>query len=189
MAWPLCTLAGAAGIVAMAPMHLGAAARPAHDAVAHLKASPVDATAKAAAPVASSAAGNSAVFASEVTPVGDTGSPVAIRMGLVAFKTSTAAPAAASAAPPPAPTVIPDTVTPVERAEWTRVAECETHQNWTLQGATYSGGLGISNVNWSTYSYGTGFPADAGYATVDEQIMVAERIQFDPPDQYGCAGW
>ncbi len=31
-------------------------------------------------------------------------------------------------------------------------------------------------------------PAGA-MATEDEQIMVAERIQYDPPDQNGCRGW
>jgi hypothetical protein len=51
----------------------------------------------------------------------------------------------------------------------------------------YSGGLGISNLNWRAYG-GAQFSASAADATPAEQIIVAERIQPNPPDQYGCTG-
>jgi len=75
-----------------------------------------------------------------------------------------------------------DTVTPYERVEWSRVNVCENGGSWYPQGSAYPDGLGISAVNW----YGNGGGSDL---SEDTQIMVAERIQFDPPDQGGCAAW
>jgi hypothetical protein len=57
-----------------------------------------------------------------------------------------------------------------------------------VRGSRYSGGLGISNVNWVAYG-GTQFAANAADATPEEQVTIAERIQSSPPDQYGCASW
>jgi hypothetical protein len=91
---------------------------------------------------------------------------------------------------PAPPTTWPALVTATVRAEWQRAAICETGGNWTMHGPVYSGGLGISNVNWRAYSVGLGFPATAGTATPTEQIVVAERVQPAPPDQTGtCAAW
>lgn len=60
-----------------------------------------------------------------------------------------------------------------------------------MHGGTYSGALGISNVNWSIYSAGMGFPASAGDASEDQQILVAEKIEGNGfvPDQNGCSSW
>lgn len=58
---------------------------------------------------------------------------------------------------------------------------------WMTRGPVYSGGLGISNLNWRAYG-GAQFSASAADATPAEQIIVAERIQPNPPDQYGCTG-
>jgi hypothetical protein len=89
--------------------------------------------------------------------------------------------------PPPVP-VVADTVTPFQRAAWNRVAMCEEGGNWQADGSRFSGGLGITRANWSIYG-GLQYASSAAQATPDEQIMVAERIQFSPPDQYGCSSW
>jgi hypothetical protein len=89
------------------------------------------------------------------------------------------------------PNGVTDTVTPLERTEWYRVQNCEEGpgtSEWQTDGGTYAGGLGISRAAWSEYNT-YGFPADAAQASPDEQIMVAERIQSDPPDQGSCAAW
>jgi hypothetical protein len=98
-----------------------------------------------------------------------------------------AAPAAVAPAPA-APTGPVDTVTPEQRAEWSRVAMCEEGGDWSSDGSRFSGGLGITRTNWVAYG-GEQYAAEGAMATEDEQIMVAERIQFDPPDQDGCSGW
>ncbi len=89
--------------------------------------------------------------------------------------------------PPPAPVVI-DTVTSAQRAAWNRVAMCEEGGNWQADGTRFSGGLGISRTNWSIYG-GLQYAPSGALATPDQQIMVAQRIQYSPPDQYGCASW
>jgi hypothetical protein len=73
-------------------------------------------------------------------------------------------------------------------AQWDKVAMCEEGGNWTVRGASYSGGLGISNTNWVAYG-GTQYAYSAADATPEEQVAVAERIQSSPPDQNGCASW
>ena len=89
--------------------------------------------------------------------------------------------------PPPAPVVV-DTVTPAQRSAWDRVAMCEEGGNWQADGSRFSGGLGITRSNWSIYG-GLQYASSAAQATPDQQIMVAQRIQYSPPDQYGCASW
>ena len=89
--------------------------------------------------------------------------------------------------PPPAPIAV-DTVTPAQRAAWDRVAMCEEGGNWHADGSRFSGGLGISRSNWSIYG-GLQYAPSGAQATPDQQIMVAQRIQYSPPDQYGCASW
>lgn len=90
-------------------------------------------------------------------------------------------------APPPVPVVV-DTVTPTQRAAWSRVASCEEGGNWEADGPRFSGGLGITRANWANYG-GLQYGPSAAQATPDQQIMVAERIQYSPPDQYGCSSW
>ena len=89
--------------------------------------------------------------------------------------------------PPPAPGPV-DTVTAYQRAAWDRVAMCEEGGNWQADGSRFSGGLGITRSNWASYG-GLQYAPEGAEATPDQQIMVAERIQYSPPDQYGCAGW
>lgn len=78
-------------------------------------------------------------------------------------------------------------VTPEDFSAWSKVNVCEEGGNWYVRGSIYSGGLGISNVNWIKYG-GEYFAASAADATPDEQIVIAMRIQADPPDQTGCNG-
>jgi len=74
-------------------------------------------------------------------------------------------------------------VTPLEYAEWTRVAICE-EGGWGHFGfPAYPDSLGINATNWAAYGGGDDLSPDA-------QILVAEQIQFNPPDQDGsCASW
>jgi len=74
--------------------------------------------------------------------------------------------------------------------KWTKVAWCETHGDWQMHGATFSGALGISNIVWHEYG-GLEFASHAGLATPQEQVVVATRINGNyVPDQNGCnGGW
>lgn len=93
---------------------------------------------------------------------------------------------------PPKPTTTTTTtlVSPVQQKAWNKVAWCETHGDWDMRGATFSGGLGISNVVWLEYG-GMEFAPHAGLATPQEQMVVANRINKGyVPDQHGCnGGW
>jgi hypothetical protein len=96
---------------------------------------------------------------------------------------------ARASAPAPPLTVGPvDTVTPDQRAAWEQVAMCEEGGDWSSDGPSFSGGLGITRANWDAYG-GLEFAPEGADASEDQQIMVAERIQPSPPDQSGCSGW
>lgn len=70
---------------------------------------------------------------------------------------------------------------------WDRIALCETGSNWGLVGEEYSGGLGIYNRTWDGWG-GRDFASNAGLATREEQIIVAERIKADVGiSAWGCA--
>ena len=77
--------------------------------------------------------------------------------------------------------------TPAQVAAWTMTAVCETSGNWSMQGPVYSGGLGMMNSTWIAYG-GLQFALNAGLATPQEQVTVAMRIQFNPPDPGYCTG-
>ena len=79
-------------------------------------------------------------------------------------------------------------MTPDQRAAWEQVAMCEEGGDWSSDGPSFSGGLGISRANWDAYG-GLDFAPEGAEASEDQQIMVAERIQPSPPDQGGCSGW
>ena len=107
---------------------------------------------------------------------------------LVAPEPALAPPAQAVTVRPQATTtttLVPSSV----MVKWDKVAWCETHGNWEMQGPTFSGALGISNVVWSVY--GKEFAPNAGLATPQEQVLVAIRINGNyVPDQNGCnGGW
>jgi hypothetical protein len=81
-------------------------------------------------------------------------------------------------------------ITPAVFNAWDRVHDCEEPGNWRVIGPIFSGGLGMTNRNWIAL-HGTEFAPNAGEATPDEQIVIARRLQKDPPDQDGCnpGGW
>ena len=82
-------------------------------------------------------------------------------------------------------------VTATDLRQWSRVSICEEGGNWSVRGSLYSGGLGITNHNWTYYSRGLGFPANAADATPVQQVAVAKRINkgYAVPDQHGCHSW
>jgi uncharacterized protein YabE (DUF348 family) len=67
---------------------------------------------------------------------------------------------------------------------WDRIAACETGSNWGMQGPLYSGGLGFYNGTWDGWG-GREFASNAGLASREQQIVVAERVRRD----VGISGW
>lgn len=102
-------------------------------------------------------------------------------------QTTTSTTAINNAAPDATIGINNSTVTDSDKAAWQKVAICEEGGNWTYQGSLYSGGLGMLNDTWVAYG-GLEFASNAGLATIDQQIIIAKRIQPNPPDQYGCSG-
>ena len=82
------------------------------------------------------------------------------------------------------------TIPPSIFRAWLNVARCETGLDWDSQGSIYSGGLGVSNTNWTKYRL-PGMPLNAGLASPQQQIQVAMRINqgYPVPDSQGCQGW
>lgn len=67
---------------------------------------------------------------------------------------------------------------------WDRIAACETQGNWSMRGPSFSGGIGFANSTWSSFG-GTEFAANAGDATREQQIVVAERVRA----RVGMGAW
>ena len=96
------------------------------------------------------------------------------------------------------PVVKPPLVDEKTMAPWYRVAQCESHQNWSqvnYGSHSYSGALGIRNDVWAQYG-GRQFGETAGNASPQEQVFIARRIQASNgfpdyvPDQDGqCQAW
>ena len=82
----------------------------------------------------------------------------------------------------------------VSSVDWDAIATCETAHDarnpnpgqpfWSMQGPTYSGGLGFYNGTWSSFGGGE-FAPNAGQASREQQIVVAERVYA----RYGLSGW
>ncbi len=68
--------------------------------------------------------------------------------------------------------------------DWDGIAECETGGNWRMQGPRFSGGVGFYNGTWNAFG-GRQFAPNAGMATREQQIVVAERVH----DEFGLSGW
>ncbi len=68
--------------------------------------------------------------------------------------------------------------------DWDGIARCETGGNWQMRGSTFSGGLGFANSTWSGFG-GRQFAPNAGMASREQQIVVAERVYA----RYGLSGW
>ena len=69
-------------------------------------------------------------------------------------------------------------------AVWDRLAQCETGGRWNMRGARFSGGLGFYNGTWDSFG-GREFASNAGLASRDQQIAVAERVRA----RFGYTGW
>lgn len=73
---------------------------------------------------------------------------------------------------------------------WIRIGRCEQPGdgymgvNWSFDGATYQGGLGIWAGNWDSLKP-RGYPADAGQADWRQQMEVANRLAAN----YGFGAW
>jgi hypothetical protein len=67
---------------------------------------------------------------------------------------------------------------------WDRIAACETQGNWSMQGPSFSGGVGFANSTWSSFG-GNEFAPNAGQATREQQIIVAERVRA----RVGMGAW
>ncbi len=87
---------------------------------------------------------------------------------------------AAKVAPPPPPPLPPRRT----NVDWDGIARCETGGNWSMQGPRYSGGLGFANTTWDAFG-GREFAPNAGLASREQQIVVAERVHA----RYGLSGW
>jgi hypothetical protein len=75
-------------------------------------------------------------------------------------------------------------LTPKTGVNWDGIASCETGGNWSMQGSRFSGGLGFANTTWSGFG-GHEFASNAGQASREQQIVVAERVYA----RYGLSGW
>jgi hypothetical protein len=80
--------------------------------------------------------------------------------------------------------VIAEFYRPKTGVNWDGIARCETGGNWSMRGASFSGGLGFYNGTWSAFG-GRQFAPNAGMATREQQIVVAERVYA----RYGLSGW
>ena len=70
---------------------------------------------------------------------------------------------------------------------WDRIAACETQGNWSMSGPSFSGGVGFANSTWSSFG-GNEFAPNAGQATREQQIIVAERVRASVGmGAWGCA--
>jgi hypothetical protein len=69
-------------------------------------------------------------------------------------------------------------------AVWDRLARCETGGNWSMRGSRFSGGVGFYNGTWDSFG-GREFASNAGLATREQQIIVAERVR----SRFGYTGW
>jgi hypothetical protein len=67
---------------------------------------------------------------------------------------------------------------------WDRIAACETQGNWSMRGPSFSGGVGFANTTWSSFG-GNEFAPNAGQATREQQIIVAERVRA----RVGMGAW
>jgi Transglycosylase-like domain len=98
---------------------------------------------------------------------------------------------------PPAPVTAPASaygLSSYQIAAWDRVNLCEEGGNWSVNGAVFAGGLGMSRANWAQFNT-FGFTGNAAYASPLQQIRVAVAFANyyygNPdwaPDQNGCGG-
>jgi hypothetical protein len=67
--------------------------------------------------------------------------------------------------------------------QWDELARCENGGDWSVVDR-YGGGLGIFIGTWHAFG-GDEFASNPGYATKEQQMVVAERIYA----RHGLSGW
>lgn len=75
-------------------------------------------------------------------------------------------------------------------ASWEAVHQCEATP-WTEMGPQYEGGLGMTPQTWASYG-GLAYAPDAGEATPEQQMTIANKIEpppFSDTPAGGCHGW
>lgn len=89
------------------------------------------------------------------------------------------------------PHVPPGPLYPVDRAEyWAAMGRCEQPGDgwagvrWDHPGPNYQGGLGFYNRTWDHWKL-DGYADNAGDATPEEQMIVADRVY----DDVGAGAW
>lgn len=80
---------------------------------------------------------------------------------------------------------------PADRTDyWAAIGRCEQPGNgwagvrWDHPGPAYQGGLGFAASTWAAFRL-EGMPANAGSATPEEQMVVADVLY----DRYGGSPW
>lgn len=68
---------------------------------------------------------------------------------------------------------------------WMAMAQCETGGAWHTIKPKFQGGLGMYKGTWSSYGGNILGIANAGNATIEEQIWVARRVR----DAHGYSAW
>ncbi len=98
-------------------------------------------------------------------------------------------------APTPAPAASGTGITDLQRQLWYHVNSCEEGGAWNVDGSRFSGGLGFTHANWNRFNT-FGYPANAAFATPDQQIRVAVAFAVAywgspnaAPDTNGCSGY
>ena len=92
------------------------------------------------------------------------------------------------------PNTPPSPSYPADRAEyWAAMGRCEQPGDgwggvqWDIHGPTYEGGLGFYVSTWDHWRP-EDFPENAGDATPEQQMIVADRIYDDVgPGAWGCS--
>lgn len=73
-------------------------------------------------------------------------------------------------------------------AHWDAIQQCEQPvpgtPGWATVSSTYSGGVGFANSTWVAFG-GLEFATFAGYATREQQIVIANRVY----EAYGPGAW
>ena len=68
---------------------------------------------------------------------------------------------------------------------WDRITACETQGNWSMQGPSFSGGVGFANSTWSSFG-GNEFAPNAGQATRE---AADHRRRACPRPTSGMGAW
>ena len=74
---------------------------------------------------------------------------------------------------------------PKTGVNWDGIARCETGGNWSMHGASFSGGLGFYNGTWNAFG-GRQFAANAGLTSRASSRSSSPSVCYA---RYGLSGW